>query len=268
MTKEEYISHLENNPSLPESSLRDYQLLLEQFPYLQSARAIQLKALKQHHSFNYNLELKKTAAYTTNREVLFDYVISESFNQQEVSEKIKYRTHLENEKDENLEMNLTEANQVLDPYLFQEVSSKEEEIEQEKVEEDALEQGKPLEFTSREKHSFTEWLQLTSSKPIKPIDKKEDISQRSNDNFKLIDEFIEKKPKIIPSKEHQAKPIKISSEPTNTSLMTETLARVYLEQKNYSKAIQAFKILILKNPEKSGLFADQIRAIEKLQENK
>ena len=50
--------------------------------------------------------------------------------------------------------------------------------------------------------------------------------------------------------------------------MTETLARVYLEQKNYSKAIQAFKILILKNPEKSGLFADQIRAIEKLQENK
>jgi len=271
MTKEEYISHLENNPSLPESSLRDYQLLLEQFPYFQSARAIQLKALKQHHSFNYNLELKKTAAYTTNREVLFDYVISESFNQQEVSERIKYRTHLENEKDENLEMNLTEANRVLDPYLFQEITPKkkeEEEEKQESTEKDALEQGKPLEFTSKEKYSFTEWLQLTSSKPIKPIDKKEDLSQRSNDNFKLIDEFIEKKPKIIPSKEHQAKPIKISSEPTNTSLMTETLARVYLEQKNYSKAIQAFKILILKNPEKSGLFADQIRAIEKLQENK
>ena len=49
--------------------------------------------------------------------------------------------------------------------------------------------------------------------------------------------------------------------------MTETLARVYLEQKNYKKAIQAYKILILKNPEKSGFFADQIRAIEKLQEN-
>jgi lipopolysaccharide biosynthesis regulator YciM len=46
--------------------------------------------------------------------------------------------------------------------------------------------------------------------------------------------------------------------------MTETLARVYLQQKNYKKAIQAYKILILKNPEKSGFFADQIRAVEKL----
>ena len=48
--------------------------------------------------------------------------------------------------------------------------------------------------------------------------------------------------------------------------MTVTLARVYLELQNYKKAIQAYKILILKNPEKSGFFADQIRAIEKLQD--
>ncbi|MDB9796535.1 hypothetical protein OAB55_01845, partial [Flavobacteriaceae bacterium] len=53
------------------------------------------------------------------------------------------------------------------------------------------------------------------------------------------------------------------SKPSN-SLMTETLAKVYLQQKNYKKAIQAYKILILKNPEKSGFFADQIRAVEKL----
>ena len=46
--------------------------------------------------------------------------------------------------------------------------------------------------------------------------------------------------------------------------MTETLAMVYLQQKNYKKAIQAYKILSLKNPEKSGFFADQIRAIKKI----
>jgi hypothetical protein len=50
--------------------------------------------------------------------------------------------------------------------------------------------------------------------------------------------------------------------------MTETLARVYLAQKKYKKAMQAYKILILKNPEKSSFFADQIRAIKKLQKNK
>ena len=50
------------------------------------------------------------------------------------------------------------------------------------------------------------------------------------------------------------------------SLMTETLARIYVEQKNYKKAIQSYKILSLKYPEKSGFFADQIKAIKKLQE--
>ena len=50
------------------------------------------------------------------------------------------------------------------------------------------------------------------------------------------------------------------------SLMTVTLARIYLEQKNYEKALQSYKILSLKYPEKSSLFADQIKAIKKLQE--
>jgi hypothetical protein len=44
------------------------------------------------------------------------------------------------------------------------------------------------------------------------------------------------------------------------------LARIYIEQKNYKKAIQSYKILSLKYPEKSGFFADQIKAIKKLPE--
>jgi cytochrome c-type biogenesis protein CcmH/NrfG len=50
--------------------------------------------------------------------------------------------------------------------------------------------------------------------------------------------------------------------------MTETLARVYLEQKNYDKAIQAYTILSLKYPEKNSFFAGQIRAIKKRQKDK
>ena len=50
--------------------------------------------------------------------------------------------------------------------------------------------------------------------------------------------------------------------------MTETLAKVYLAQKKYENAIQAYKILSLKYPEKSSLFADQIQRIKILQNNK
>ena len=50
-------------------------------------------------------------------------------------------------------------------------------------------------------------------------------------------------------------------------LMTETLAKVYLEQKKYQKAIQAYEILILKYPEKISFFANRISDIKALQQN-
>ncbi|MGB5666612.1 MAG: hypothetical protein WBM53_07180, partial [Maribacter sp.] len=101
-------------------------------------------------------------------------------------------------------------------------------------------------------------------------DKTEERSEeRSRDEksrkFELIEKFIQDRPKMTP-KEIVSKNINLAKPYTQSSdtLMTETLAKVYLQQKNYKKAIQAYKILILKNPEKSGFFADQIRAIQKL----
>ena len=51
------------------------------------------------------------------------------------------------------------------------------------------------------------------------------------------------------------------------NLMTETLARIYVEQNNYDKAIQSYQILSLKYPEKSSLFAIQIESIKVLKKN-
>ena len=107
---------------------------------------------------------------------------------------------------------------------------------------------------------------MTKIKPINRDKSKNYPSQKQEKNIKLINDFIEKKPKINPteSSEHLIDLSKKSSEVIE-SLMTETLARVYLEQKNYYKAIQSYKILSLKYPEKSVLFANQIKAIKKLQ---
>ena len=81
----------------------------------------------------------------------------------------------------------------------------------------------------------------------------------------MIDKFIEADPKIIPSDQKAKIDIKSSTKLRKDELMTETLAKVYLEQKKYKKAIQAYKILSLKYPEKSGFFADRIKAVKQLQ---
>ena len=85
----------------------------------------------------------------------------------------------------------------------------------------------------------------------------------------LIDKFIETSPKIPPVNQESIIP-SVFFEPSkadNSYLMTETLARVYLEQKKFQKAIQAYEILILKYPEKSSFFADRILDIKNLQQN-
>ena len=131
----------------------------------------------------------------------------------------------------------------------------------------ALEIGTPLEFDRKEVHSFNEWLQLSK---VTPIRRKEagNSSHKLNEKIHLIDQFIQKNPSIPPV-DKTSNPLK--KEPVtlqDKNLMTETLAKVYLEQKKYSSAIHAYQILILKYPEKSGFFADQIKKIKFLKANK
>ena len=50
----------------------------------------------------------------------------------------------------------------------------------------------------------------------------------------------------------------------NDELITETLANIYFEQKNFDKALNAYEKLSLKYPEKSVYFASRIEEIENL----
>lgn len=288
MIQEELIQILENPAAVNTQQTEQLEKILEKYPYFQAARAVYLKGLYSEKSFSYNHELKKTAAYTTDRSVLFDFITSEAFNQDRIARQIKLQeeqlrniTVFEAEEvfghksiaiDEAIKMKKTESDRVLDPNLFERpapVPSPHAEEDQQSLEQPQVpenpEPGSPLEFDAREAHSFSEWLKLTRAKPVERED--EETTKTRERKFELIDDFISKSPRISPTKPAPTTNLAKDSITPPEALMTETLARVYMEQKNYKKAIQAYKILILKNPEKSGFFADQIRAIEKLQEN-
>lgn len=51
------------------------------------------------------------------------------------------------------------------------------------------------------------------------------------------------------------------------ALLTETLAKIYIKQGYYEKALRIIKVLSLKFPEKNIYFADQIRFLEKIIRN-
>ena len=53
-------------------------------------------------------------------------------------------------------------------------------------------------------------------------------------------------------------------ETSDDSTFSESLAKIYIKQGKYSKALEIIKNISLKFPEKSVYFADQIRFLKKL----
>jgi hypothetical protein len=275
---------------------------IKTYPYFQPLRALYLKGLKQKESYKYNNNLKITAAHTADRSVLFDYITSVTFNQNEISEQIKQNSeHIKSIEvnaiddisidksvtiDDALKEHIKATEGVLDPNLFKakhiikvEAPRIEDSILAVDVKnitpEKQLNIGKPLEFNKSENHSFAEWLKITSFKPIVRDENELESKVENNsitatpldEKLAIIDKFLSENPKIKPISNTAPKPKLVNNDDAvSDSLMTETLARIYLEQKNYDKAIQSYKILSLKYPEKSSFFANQIKAVKELKE--
>jgi hypothetical protein len=287
-----------------ESQTGQLEELIEAYPWFQAARAMHLYGLKHLNSYKYNQALKTTAACTADREVLFDLITSEEFipnriadaisgqhalaDQEIISEEVipnpgRDTDMIQKEEDSPLPRNTQEADKILDPKLFRSKDPEmDKNLELAKAEaKERLKIGSPLEFTRDERHSFSQWLQLTQMAPreaqkeaaeIAEIENQQETREADSDRekkFELIDRFIADNPKIKPGDPDIPKvDISQSLKIDKKQLMTETLARVYLEQGKFKKAIQAYRILILKYPEKSSFFADQIQAVEKLRAKK
>ena len=107
-------------------------------------------------------------------------------------------------------------------------------------------------------HSFMEWLEVVDTKN----------ENKTPSKFDWIDKFVSSNPKIGVVKKTGTKKDLLKEKPlSKNKIMTETLAHLYWKQKKYDEAKKAFKILSLKYPEKSSLFAIYIKKI-KLEESK
>ncbi len=93
------------------------------------------------------------------------------------------------------------------------------------------------------------------------------IEEKSEQNA-LIDQFLGnipklKKPNIEAEIEEVKKDFSAHSTVFSQELLSENLAQIFVKQKKYTKAIEMYKKLSLKFPEKSAYFADKIILLEK-----
>jgi len=229
MQKERIISLINNPHLINKEDNKFLEDISEKYPYFSISHILLSKGLLNTESVRYNRKLKQAALYSLDRKQLFKLITQHKKDSTEI---IKKKV-IKDIKSEDL------------------ATSKDTKTE--------LKIGEPLEFEETEEHSFSEWLALTKVKKIQRIDTKKEKSE-------LIDSFIETQPTIKAEKNKFFSPTETAKTSLieNNELVTETLARVYLEQEHFDKAIQAYKKLSLKYPKKSSYFADQINLINDL----
>ncbi len=163
---------------------------------------------------------------------------------------------------------------VIDRVSLLSLKSAEHKKEETSITEPPKEVKKEINF-KKEKLSFNEWIKVIQGKDKKSngvinegipdlnIAGTNDIYKNINNN--LIDKFIATEPRIVASKTEFFSPVNIArvSVIDTNEVVTETLAKIYIQQGNLVKAIQIYEKLTLKYPEKRTYFATQIELLQK-----
>ncbi|MCR5579653.1 MAG: tetratricopeptide repeat protein [Prevotella sp.] len=241
----ELIHHPEH---LDRDTLYELRSQLALYPYWQTARLLLLQNLYLLHDPTFDEELRRAAIYITDRRVLFQMIEAAHYKLRKTEDRSQ---ESEDRSQEGGNRTLT----LIDNFL--ESIPKEEESSESKKE-----KRKPTPADAAV--DYVAYLLETEG------DNREesDIPEMKGQN--LIDSFINTdKGRIILSEEPLLTPpvvetVENSENVTDDGYFTETLARIYIKQGRYSKALEIIRRLSLVYPKKNAYFADQIRFLEKL----
>ena len=267
MTAQEYSELLTNFDPKSEDQRKVFEKITYRYPYFQSAYAHYLKTLKAQEQYNYDLILRKTAVLSPERETLHQWL--EKDLEKEVTQPLEVIRNNTNDK-VIPKTEATKETEIVKP-VKEENSNLTQPIEsislgknqKEEIKEKPVKKAKPKKKEMPVAMTYTDWVIYSSKDKIAAKEKKKSLDEK----IALIDTFLENRPKIPPVRQDQPKvDLSANNEFNKEELMTETLAKVYLQQKKFKKALYAYQILSLKYPEKNSFFADQIKKIKQLQQ--
>ena len=241
------IVELINHPErLDRDTLYELRSLLALYPYYQTARLLMLQNLYLLHDPTFDEELHRAAIYITDRRVLFDMIEAAHY-------RLRTSTSLSHSSSSSHSGSTSRTTALIDSFL--------DSIPQE---DDKSHEKKRKPTPADAAVDYVAYLLETEG----TMALEEEVPEMRGQQ--LIDTFINSDKGRFVLNEEPAVDVIVSEKPVleeeevEEEYFTETLARIYIKQGRYSKALEIISRLSLQFPKKNAYFADQIRFLEKL----
>ena len=244
------ITTLINHPEqMDRDTLYELRSTLALHPYFQTARLLMLQNLYLLHDPSFDEELRRAAVYVTDRKVIFQMIEAAHYRLHNNTPQPSGPSHTADESSPRPQGSRTVA--LIDSFLDS-IPAEDEKPRRKPTPADAA-----IDYVAY----------LLESEPEPATDAAETPQMKGQD---LIDTFLEQEQGRILLSELPAEltpsrqPDTDSEEDIEEEYFTETLARIYIRQGRYQKALDIIGRLNRQFPHKNAYFADQMRFLEKL----
>ncbi|MDR1611136.1 MAG: tetratricopeptide repeat protein, partial [Candidatus Symbiothrix sp.] len=210
--------------------------IIEKYPYFQTAHLLYTLNLFHLEDAHFLYDLRKTAVYLNDRRKLFFLVENRFFD----LDKIEALQH-------EIPKNADSVFNLIDSFL----SEKEETFDEPEEIQDSP--AVSTDYVS----SYLSENQEEKTEDIKPLQFQDAI-----DLFLAKDEISPIKIELNNQDKEEKIPIPDVEEVDDSDFFSETLAKIYIKQRKYDKALEIIRKIVLFYPEKSSYFADQIQMLE------
>ena len=237
--------YIENSDSLDASSLQVIEEAERKYPYFQTLKLLKLKNLANVRSLRLSKELSKNIAYFTDRKHLLTVLNNEEF--------LWIKLLKQDIEKNNSKESLNDSFALIELFLS-------------RINDSSLSDTLPYEI-----EGLSEVKEEVASDLLKEIEEKPDMKVDNADEdtqLQMINNFLNVEHEtlvksLIPEQTlNYVADVSTNKEIKDEMFLTESLAKIYIKQKKYGKALEIIKKLSLKYPEKNVYFADQIRFLE------
>ena len=269
MTSAQLQQWIQHPELLDRDSLYELRTQMARYPYFQSLHLLYLKNLYLLHDASFGAELRKAVLYVADRRLLFSLIEGDHYLLQ------PHKSTIVPLQDMTEEPGVDRTLFLIDAFL----SSMPEEQQQQSQ---SVPMDLSMDYTAyllQDEEESTEDngdVRLRGQELIDGFlnrtereEQKTPIEEETKDTFVENEELLETKEKPVLKMDPEEEEEEDSADTAIVSglddnYFTETLAKIYIKQHRYEKALEIIKKLRLNYPKKNAYFADQIRFLEKL----